>query len=339
MNSRHDQRTTVRLPGLDGIRGLAVLMVLFLHLYQDRTSLTGRIAAYGHYGVTIFFVLSGFIITHLLLREESKGAVSLTGFYERRALRILPPLTLFLSALATLTSCGVISVPWSDVAACLFFYRNYFGTSLETAHFWTLSIEEQFYMVWPFLFVVCKAGVPRPGICVAGVLLCRFVNLNGADNPMEPMESLNTLRRIDGLCMGCGFALLADRYQSRLLMSGVSTACALIVLVVCVSELFAIPGIRSLSSVLACACVCVLIYSAAYGNGIWTRFLELLPLRAIGRVSYELYIWQQPFCYGPISLWPLWIRAALIAICTLGSWFFVERPVMAWAKRDVAGAR
>ncbi len=125
---------TDRLPGLDGLRGIAVLLDLLLHYCPHTATRTvlDRIIRRGGFGVEVFFVLSGFLITDLLLREErAHGHISIRLFYARRALRILPPLLLLLIFLAVARGWGGIQTPVRDLFAGLFFFRNYAGTSGE----------------------------------------------------------------------------------------------------------------------------------------------------------------------------------------------------------------
>lgn len=159
------------MPGLDGLRAISVLWVVLFHLsYHQHAFGDGPVAAVfnaGHFGVSIFFVISGFLITSLLLREEChRGTVSFRGFYFRRAFRILPAAFFYLLCMAAfmaLTGRSSTPLQW---LACLLFFRNFNlpgGESVGdagvlTGHFWSLSVEEQFYLFWPLLLRL----LPRP---------------------------------------------------------------------------------------------------------------------------------------------------------------------------------
>ena len=112
-------------------------------------------------GVNVFFVLSGFLITWLLLaKDDANGQISLAGFYFRRAFRILPPAIVYLIVAyvgSRLFSQGLV-VSNGDFLRSLFFVRNYFGGSKSTDHFWSLAIEEQFYLIWPLIFLILRGN-------------------------------------------------------------------------------------------------------------------------------------------------------------------------------------
>ena len=149
-----------RLPGLDGLRAIAVALVVFHHLCSQGTLASWpRLAAalkHGSFGVQVFFVLSGFLITWLLLREEQRsGTIDLRRFYFRRSLRILPPAFFFLGMMLLLTVFGLVSIGSRDFLFSFLFIRNAYGPggSPEVAHFWSLAVEEQFYLTWPFFML------------------------------------------------------------------------------------------------------------------------------------------------------------------------------------------
>ena len=143
-----------RIPTLDGWRGIAVLLVLVGHFSgRVNTGELGWLTLIGLHGVAIFFVLSGFLITTILQREfEATGRVDLRRFYLRRFFRLMPCAWCYL--LAILGPPGLLMrtiVPGRDLLSCVFFWRNYYHDSAFadafTSHFWSLAIEEQFYLV------------------------------------------------------------------------------------------------------------------------------------------------------------------------------------------------
>lgn len=143
--------------GLDGIRAVAVGLVLFSHsvIYDEFTWLEPIGLGAGYAGVALFFVLSGYLITALLLREEDRtGGISLKLFYLRRSLRLFPALWLYLLIVWMIWRVGLLPHhPWHSFVASLLYIRNLVGQGHETAHLWSLSIEEQFYLLWPLVFV------------------------------------------------------------------------------------------------------------------------------------------------------------------------------------------
>ena len=155
-----------RYLALDGLRAIAILLVLVSHLqgtpgFPSMPQGFWHLGNLGNLGVRIFFVLSGFIITHLLLREEARtGRASLAAFYRRRAYRILPPLLVFMVAMLGLRSLGVVNFATFRWIRTLFFLGNV-GTdgTWTLGHLWSLAVEEQFYLLWPVLLV----GLGRRG--------------------------------------------------------------------------------------------------------------------------------------------------------------------------------
>src|SRR5262245_59788134 len=154
-------------PGLDGVRGIAVVLIMLFHSFVLWGALYGRLVPGAYITVNMFFVLSGFLITSLLLSEhERKGKVSFGSFYQRRALRLLPALAFLLLVFTVyvmikhrnviseeLAAVGWISIygsNWAQSAGKM----NELYTSLSLGHTWTLSVEEQFYLVWPLLIVL-----------------------------------------------------------------------------------------------------------------------------------------------------------------------------------------
>jgi peptidoglycan/LPS O-acetylase OafA/YrhL len=159
------------VPGLDGVRGLALAFVLLSHsiIYDEYTTSFGIGFSFGSAGVTIFFVLSGFLITGVLLREEAKtGKISLRLFYFRRALRLFPALWIYLIAVVALWLTDEHPHHnWDGIFASLLYVRNFMGEGYETDHLWSLSIEEQFYLIWPIvLFWLPRRNYTRLGIAV-----------------------------------------------------------------------------------------------------------------------------------------------------------------------------
>src|SRR5438067_3222943 len=173
------------IPALNGIRAVAVALVMLFHF--------GFKGIPGGHGVLMFFVLSGFLITWLLLLEqEEKGSISLRAFYVRRALRILPAAYAFLLVGLGLLLVTHRQVVWTHVACVVAYVANYFtalhhedaGNGLFR-HLWSLAIEEQFYLLWPFVFMRLSrdpARMPKVlGIAIVGIWLYRPVAaLSGA---------------------------------------------------------------------------------------------------------------------------------------------------------------
>jgi len=144
-----------RLPGLDGLRAIAVSWVMLVHLFTSQkinieNPFLRQLAASGGFGVELFFVLSGFLITYLLLKEENQtGQINLKAFYARRAFRILPPAFTFLFLVFSTHIMLGKSVDLLEYFSAAFFFRNFTSGTQLTGHYWSLAIEEQFYLLWP----------------------------------------------------------------------------------------------------------------------------------------------------------------------------------------------
>src|SRR5215813_14177109 len=217
------------LPGLDGLRAISVFVVIVYHF--------GINAVPGDLGVSGFFVLSGFLITWLLLRElQSTGTISLRQFYARRFLRIFPAYYAFLAASFLYDRLrGDIWPPglgWSG----LFYFVNYFNAThghpdTSIAHAWSLSIEEQFYLLWPFaLLLLSRAGrawfAPALLAATAAVVAWRsYLFLHAHIGVAYVYNAFDT--RFDNLAVGCLVAVCADRRWFERLASRLSASALL----------------------------------------------------------------------------------------------------------------
>lgn len=207
------------IPSLDGLRAVSIILVLLAH-----AGLSEVIP--GGFGVTVFFFLSGFLITTLMTREQDRhGAVSLRAFYLRRVLRLGPPILITMAAATLLVLAGLAQGDLSPVAylSQLFFVYNYYsltpGAESSVAGLgvlWSLSVEEHFYLVWPVMFI----GIARGWfgfrailVLLVVILLWRVVRVFAfGDGEWEIYISTDT--RFDSLLYGCLLALLIWRGQA-----------------------------------------------------------------------------------------------------------------------------
>jgi peptidoglycan/LPS O-acetylase OafA/YrhL len=297
----------------------------------------------------MFFVLSGFLITHLLLREERADMrLDLPRFYARRALRILPPLLVYLAAVLVATWTGLTDVPANDFLACLVFVRNYIGSSPATAHFWSLAIEEQFYLIWPVLLAV--VGGPRVrAVAAVALVLAAPLWMNVSFRLAGGADQLNDKRtdlRLGPILMGSALALvLGTGFGRRACLAAAGTGFAIGAVAVLVAVVFfgalSAPGIRFVGPVVAAGSVAVLINHTIHRpESLITRALEFGPVVWIGRLSYSLYLWQQPFSPNVFaesdpSTWFRQFPVNLILAlgCAVSSFYLVERPLLALRRR------
>lgn len=317
------------LTGLDGIRAVAIGLVLLAH-YGPAAALPAWTICEGPFGVTVFFVLSGYLITTLLLREEhANGRISLRLFYARRALRILPPAYVYLAVVAVLILVGVFPPDWESVAGAAFFYRSFLpiDKGVEPAgHFWSLSIEEQFYFVWPLALVLTSTSTRLllAGFVVSVPLWRSGLSLwlTGTPYGGPPGEF-----HYDALMAGCLMALLEDA-GCPLPRRGFWGLVALAVLIASFADVVKTSAVPTLLPTLRYGCVAVVIAVAVRNPaGLWARLFELPPLAWMGRLSYSLYIWQQLFAPEIGLDWPWFVGLPLTFLAASGSYYLLEKPL------------
>jgi peptidoglycan/LPS O-acetylase OafA/YrhL len=309
-------------PALDGLRGVAVLLVIAYHASHD-------LPAGGVVGVTAFFVLSGFLITSLLLEErERTGTVSLRGFYVRRARRLFPALAMMLALGAPLALVsGTVSV--AGIVAVAGYSANWWmltGHDLGMlVHTWTLATEEQFYLLWPVaLLAIARARKP---LLIVGVL---------ALIPLVFTHQLGIAISSDALLAGCAMALWFHTPRTlRAAPAGAVPVCLALLVVTSFA-----PWAPIWTVALATLGALGVVYAIAVGSP--TPLLQTPLARALGRRSYGLYLWHLPVL--TFGLWigvaaglGYWQSLAVTAPVLLGivelSWHFVEQPFL--RKRSV----
>jgi peptidoglycan/LPS O-acetylase OafA/YrhL len=338
-----------RIPSLDGLRAVAILLVVVYHFANTQKAPLwhGRTwTMIGGAGVDVFFAISGFLITTLLLRERGRtGSVSLRGFYARRCVRILPALFAYLAVMALFDRLGWIQVPLRDWVAALTYTVNFVpGVSLPLAHIWSLSVEEHFYLIWPILFIVAGA---RQSAWIAGACLLlepviRHLSFRFAAGYID--IDFATFTRLDAIAGGCLLAQLAESSRARRLLRLVeakpllSVAIALAV-VVCSIVVLSRSGkyTITLKPTVHALAICVVLWSAVRcPNTVVGRLLNFAPLAWIGRLSYSLYLWQEVFldrtnggrwmCQFPQNL-------ILAFGAAIASYYLIEQPILAWRRR------
>lgn len=346
-----------RIPSLDGLRAVSILLVILAHVARTGGSPVPEgmrwYAAQGAVGVDVFFAISGFLITALLLRErEASGTISLRGFYARRALRILPAFFAFLLGMALFDRLGLIHLVRHDWFAALTYTANFFDDiSRPLGHLWSLSVEEHFYLVWPLVFLAL--GPRRAGkaalICLLAEPLVRWLTFRFA--PGRFVIDFATFTRLDAIAAGCLLAVAArlpawrgvlGRLESKPAMWFFGGA-GVLALSTCVLShsgkyaLFARPWVNAIA-------ICIMIWTATrFPNALFGRVLNRAPLAWIGRLSYSLYLWQQVFldptnggtwmCRFPQNL-------GLCLIAAIASYYVIERPFLNLKHRwSAAGSR
>ena len=333
---------TAKILEIQGLRALAATLVLIFH---------AKFVSGGFIGVDIFYVISGFLITGLLLKEFNvNGRISLKAFYLRRSKRLLPAsfLVLFVTAIfawLVLPPISRGSIGRDLIATTLYIsnylfawwqndYQNLNATPSPFIHYWSLAVEEQFYIFWP-LFIIALAKLKSARKFLIGFSTVTIVTFAlgvwlTIVAPIWAFYSLPT--RAWELSVGALIALLPTlRRQSRLL--AILGAIALIIAALWFNERTPFPGVYALLPVLGTAALLSSI-------GSWPQPLKWLATNRVsvwlGKISYPLYLWHWPVLVLPIALFArdldLWERiVALIVTIILADFTtrFVEEPLRA----------
>lgn len=351
--------TAFRVTGLDGVRAVAVILVILFHL-------TPGAVIGGFIGVDLFFVVSGFLITSLLLREfERERRISLKNFWRRRARRLLPALVVLLLACSTaayaiggdvlvgigeqLLGAVTFSSNWLFLAAS----SDYFDATTPELfrNLWSLAVEEQFYLIWPLLLVVLLLRIPRWAritlVAVLAVGSAAWMALAWTpDDPTRVYYGTDT--HFFGLAIGAVLAFLAARWSVRALewpraartalgIAGPVALAGILSVAVLMHEDDVVPfrGGLALVSVLSAVVIAALLVPGS----ILGRVLDWLPLRWIGQRSYGLYLWHWPVFLLVVAALPSWnpdgwtgwalggIALVITVVASALSYELLEQPV------------
>ena len=307
-------------PELDGLRGIAILIVLGAH-----TGVPGFADGGGGAGVTLFFVLSGYLITSLLLAEKAKtGRVDLRAFYIRRALRLFPALAATLVVVTFLAVAGLMPQAAREgvdyrvvVLGVICYVVNWVAVAGQSigmlGHAWSLAVEEQFYIVWPTLLLLGLRLGRTPLVLI--LLLLAFL-----DTPYRLLLDLNggfmhvfvgTDSRGDALLLGCVLALLETRWHPVVGWAGVLGVLAVAALWPgdpgLGAQLMFIPAAAIVSTLAVAGCPVILAWR---------------PLAFIGKISYGLYLWHGLVIWWALP-WPVAVPLSIAIACV--SYFVLEQ--------------
>ena len=338
-----------QIPSLDGFRAIAVILVLMCHSCQTAGfpdwPLLGKVAHRGRFGVDIFFVISGFLITTLLVRElERKGQLNLKRFYVRRSLRIIPAYCAMLAVVAICQFVGKLQLESRDWIGALTYTTNSIDhPSWDLGHTWSLAVEEHFYLLWPFaLFVGGLVGGWRMAIgciascwcmrCLIALVLPGFVSAADATYYSSMAENW-TITRLDTISMGCLLALACRSDYWRAFLDRITRPWLLVLYFVTICASQALGGYSTrfqlcVSYTLDAVCIALLIWGMIRSEGLARRVLANPVLTTIGVGSYSIYLWQQlfihPYQVGWMHRFPQNIFLAFGAASL--SYWIIERP-------------
>lgn len=337
------------IPTLDGWRAIAICLVIGSHIITvaiATQTLWGKAAAaafgHNHLGVDIFFALSGYLICTLLLNERANNnRIDLRRFYTRRAFRILPPMLVYLAVLGLLSVFAIIPrIATTDFLAVIGFVRNYFGFSLYTGHFWSLAVEEQFYLFVPLLLsrLNWRAALGATLLIALSSGVIRALEYSAVTDPGN--LRFRTECRLDALMYGAALALLLQQRSVRTwFIRKLSTVAILLWAVLTLAALMPLP-FSARRSVIALALPMFVVYTVLHPNRVLGRFLELTPVRWVGRLSYSLYIWQEIFLVhegqplGILQSYP--VNLLMAVACAVVSHYAVELPMIRLGHRLAA---
>jgi len=367
--------TLARLPGLDGLRGVAVLAVIGYHLNL------GNFLPAGFLGVDIFFTVSGFIITALLLQEHARtGHIDFAAFYLRRARRLFPAalvMMLLLVALTPLLMPVALERLAEDLPAAFFYLSNWWQIVAQQSYFeaiehprllqhlWSLAVEEQYYLAWPLLalWLLNKTGKQGLGwmagfIAVASTVWMAWLYVTQIDGGDPSRVYLGTDTHLMGLLTGSALAAWWNPWKLRPTSAtsdeviNLAGTAALAVLIWGMAETH--EGMAGLyqGGFLGAAVLTGLVIVASTREGTWVAWmLSRRPMLWLGARSYSLYLWHWPVVVwlqpssqaGALEL--TWVNAArllLTLVCAEASYRWVEKPwtagsPMPWGRRTWIG--
>lgn len=329
------------MPALDGLRAVAVALVFVTHAFPS-TPFPGGL------GVDVFFVISGFLITLILLKQwRTHLTIRLKRFYFGRLVRLYPPLIamvlVFASLYAFLPSSALHSIINALIALT---HTGNIVATLTTqdlgyfAHTWSLAMEEQFYLVWPLLLLAMLQLNMRRRWMIAVTVTIALASMAGWVLTGDALP-YNPLTKAGGILLGCAMAIGLDQLPTVVKSRSVAWAGVAVFAMAFVGESLGwFP--RSISLPVAVLGILPVVLHAATGRGILVSALSLRPVVYVGLISYELYLWHYPvlMLLRRVVSAETWLVVATGAVCSLalaaGTRAFLEKPALAWRDRVLA---
>ena len=340
-----------KIPSLNGLRALSIILVLFHHLMLENNIFIKvsnikwlfpflMLISDGQLGVNIFFVISGFLITSLLINEQAtKGNISLKNFYMRRALRIFPAYYTLLIFYFIVQHLGYLEISTSSWIAAITYSKSWNSKlDWQTGHLWSLSVEEYFYLFWPFLFKYKKGSLKT--LVLLCIVLVPIIRVLIYFYPNSWKVSLLYFFRIDAIAMGCLFALYKDEIIKKmkrnwLLFFFSAVFCVLILRYLpkyfsMINADFVTAALGTTTGLIANISIgIILIYSAFGPKKVWFKFLNLEALNFIGILSYSIYLWQQFFiCQSGYWYTQFPQNILIVVVFACSCHYLIEKPFL-----------
>jgi peptidoglycan/LPS O-acetylase OafA/YrhL len=335
-------QTSGRIDVLDGWRTISVLLVIFSHLvlqssigishhsnFLARKIYIPLFEGLGYVGVDIFFVISGFVICRGFIHEsEAFNRISLSAFYVRRSFRILPPLIIYVVTVFALSLFNVVDRDAQSVVRALTFTCNIPIGSCGGwlgGHTWSLSVEEQFYLVIPLVFAAFSSyrGMALTGIAIALPIIVLIVDLVGHSGVAKFLS--------DFCAVGVGVACALNERRVRDLVQSSPQwlfygALAGIVVLARLHN----TRLWTVATVVLAIVIAYSLFTSMKNDSLVGRWLSARPMLTVGRASYGLYLWQQlatsPFPGAGVGFYTFSLASCFLLV--LASYTWIERPLI-----------
>jgi len=293
------------LPSLDGLRALSILIVLIGHINDSRHfPIITPIFGNGSLGVQVFFVISGFLITTLLIKEKiTKGDINLKKFYIRRAFRILPVAYLYILVVILLNPLFSLGITNKNFLCAIIFIQNFVAdVKWPIGHYWSISVEEQFYLLFPFIL---KANYKLyVNVLLALLILSPIIFylhslpgfVEGYSANVVKLANRFLNRGLYSIVIGSITSILLCKYPINFSVNKWVVNIIQLCLIYLIWFLFTYPFLEGVNFVLMAVCITVFMVSAIFfTTSIFYHILNLNFFKTLGVLSYSIYIWQQLF--------------------------------------------
>jgi peptidoglycan/LPS O-acetylase OafA/YrhL len=344
------QMSGSRIPYLDGLRALSIAIVVLSHTISDRIP--------GGYGVFLFFVISGFLITRLMFAENTKtGAISVLDFYKRRFFRLYPVVIIYCVVVVSIFYWLEGRVDWNEPLSALFYFANYLVAYRDVngiAHqmpfkiFWSLSVEEHFYLLFPFVFLLLKGRSGRIFtfacfVCLGCLILRSWLAVFHPNLSNSHYAYMRTEYRVDAVAYGVLLASCCELPMGRRFIALCDSwfAVLLAIVLLCLALMLPAQVKPVLRDTLIGVAMVVGVAGVVFGVTLQnvSAILDWQWLQWIGRLSYSIYVWHVPVHMAVAHFYPgnLILDLSLILLVSALSYYCVEQPMIRWGRRLRSG--